>query len=187
MSWYYIIFNLTFIRFGRSTPPLPFAIQCLSMTEATHIMCTLQRMLEPILPEPSTSNLLRVLSSLSMVRTLLGDDQSGFYAVVIGSPTGIHHTRCESIHSVYITITWTMTSRESAINLQGNLAWQKIGQRDLAFHLHENLLDSQTPNGILSLWITIALHLHCVQWDVMLCNPSIVRCSLINILASLPL
>ncbi|KIM64932.1 hypothetical protein SCLCIDRAFT_113865, partial [Scleroderma citrinum Foug A] len=92
---------------GRSTPPLPFAIQCLSMTEATHVMRTLQCMLEPILPEPSTSNLLRVLSSSSTVRTLLGDDQSGFYAIVIGSPTGVHRTR------------------ESVINSQGNLAWPK--------------------------------------------------------------
>jgi len=74
------------------------------MDEATHVMRTLQRVLEPILPEPSTPDLLRVLSSSSMVRTLLGDDQNGFYAVVVGSPTGIHRTRCESIHFVYITI-----------------------------------------------------------------------------------
>jgi len=74
------------------------------MDEATHVMRTLQCILEPILPEPSTPDLLRVLSSLSMVQTLLGDDQNGFYAVVVGSPTGIHRTRCEYIHFVYITI-----------------------------------------------------------------------------------
>ena len=74
------------------------------MDEATHVMRTLQRVLEPILPEQSTPDLLRVLSSSSMVWTLLGDDQNGFYAIVVGSPTGIHRTGCESIHFVYITI-----------------------------------------------------------------------------------
>ena len=62
------------------------------MDEATFVMRTLQDALEPMLPEPSTSALLRVLSTSTNVHNL-SEDQDGFYAVVVGTPAGIHRTR----------------------------------------------------------------------------------------------
>ena len=70
------------------------------MDEATFVMRTLQDALEPILPEPSTSALLGVLSTSTNVHNLLSEDQDGFYAVIVGAPVGIHRTRYRSIHFV---------------------------------------------------------------------------------------
>ena len=69
------------------------------MDEATFVMRTLQDALEPMLPEPSTSALLRVLSTSTNVHNL-SEDQDGFYAVVVGTPAGIHRTRYRSIYFV---------------------------------------------------------------------------------------
>jgi len=74
-------------------PPLPIAIQCLSMDEARLVMRTLQSVLEPVLPEPKTSELLWVLNVSSTVRNLLSHVRDGFYAVAVGSPIGIHRTQ----------------------------------------------------------------------------------------------
>ncbi|KIM60069.1 hypothetical protein SCLCIDRAFT_124978, partial [Scleroderma citrinum Foug A] len=103
---------------GRSTPPLPLAIQCISLDEATFVMQTLWDVLEPILPEPSTSELLGALSTLTNVRNLLSEDQDGFYAVVVGAPAGIHHTR------------------DSAVNSESTFSWPKWERFDT---LHEAL------------------------------------------------
>ena len=70
------------------------------MDEAKIIMQTLQDALKPILPEPSTSQLLQVLGTSTNVRNLLSGDQDGFYAVVVGAPAGIHRTRYRSFHFV---------------------------------------------------------------------------------------
>lgn len=74
-------------------PPLPIAIQCMTMDEARLVMWTLQSVLEPVSPEPKTSELLQVLNASSTVWNLLSHNQDGFYAVAIGLPVGIHHTR----------------------------------------------------------------------------------------------
>ncbi|KIM62429.1 hypothetical protein SCLCIDRAFT_24966 [Scleroderma citrinum Foug A] len=79
-------------------------------------MQTLQRVLEPILPEPSTSELLKVLRTSTIVQNLLRDDQDGFYAVVVSAPadSGI-------------------PSRDSAINSESTFSWPKWERFD-TFH-----------------------------------------------------
>ena len=63
------------------------------MDEARHLLPVLQSLLEPLSPEPKTTELLRALNASSTVQKLLSHDQNGFYAVAVGSPVGIHCTR----------------------------------------------------------------------------------------------
>ena len=51
-----LLYYRPFFPCGRSTPPLPLAIQCISMDEVISIMETLQLGLEPLSPEPSCQN-----------------------------------------------------------------------------------------------------------------------------------
>ena len=80
------------LRCGKSTPPLPIAIQCKSQEEATLLMCTLEPVLNSMPSEPSPSLVLRLFSASPAVQNLLKDDQDGFYPVVVGAPSGIHRT-----------------------------------------------------------------------------------------------
>ncbi|KIJ58681.1 hypothetical protein HYDPIDRAFT_33924 [Hydnomerulius pinastri MD-312] len=76
----------------RATPPLPIAIQCISINEARFI----QRILQPLLnsgpPQLSTTDLLRIFESSFAVVNLLSGNRDGFYPVVVGTRVGIHRT-----------------------------------------------------------------------------------------------
>ncbi|KIK80790.1 hypothetical protein PAXRUDRAFT_157686 [Paxillus rubicundulus Ve08.2h10] len=81
---------------GRSTPPLPIAIQCLSTDEARTIQRTLHPLISSQPQQPTSSELLRILGSLRAVVNLLSSDLDGFYPVVVGTRVGIHCTRTEA-------------------------------------------------------------------------------------------
>ena len=57
------------------------------------VVQTLHGVLDPISPEPSPSELLTAFDTSCAVRNLLKGDHGGFYAVVVGAPSGIHRTR----------------------------------------------------------------------------------------------
>ncbi|KAI6105997.1 hypothetical protein EDD16DRAFT_209838 [Pisolithus croceorrhizus] len=83
-----------YIPCGRSTPPLPLAIEYTSMDEANLVMRTLRGVLDPLLPKPSTHKLVNVLTTSPAIQNLLLDaGQDGFYAVVVGNPAGVHRTK----------------------------------------------------------------------------------------------
>ncbi|KAF8833297.1 hypothetical protein BDN67DRAFT_1017724 [Paxillus ammoniavirescens] len=78
---------------GWSSPALPITIQCMSLAEARHVAGTLQNIVSPLPMHPDTTQLLAAFGDSPLVRTLLEDTTgSGFYAVVIGTPPGVHHT-----------------------------------------------------------------------------------------------
>ncbi|KIM67518.1 hypothetical protein SCLCIDRAFT_107622, partial [Scleroderma citrinum Foug A] len=95
-----------FIRCGRATPPLPFAIQCLSLNEAEHVTDTLQRIVVALPASPDHKQVLATLNK-PCVHTLL-DDKAGFHAVVIGGPPRVHRTD-ESTRTAEGTFQWTNT------------------------------------------------------------------------------
>ncbi|KAI5985170.1 hypothetical protein EDD15DRAFT_2374433 [Pisolithus albus] len=61
------------------------------MDEAKVVMQTLHTVLDPILPEPSTHELIRIISALPAIQNLL-NNTDGFYAVVVRRPPGVHQT-----------------------------------------------------------------------------------------------
>ncbi|KAI5987656.1 hypothetical protein EDD15DRAFT_2372016 [Pisolithus albus] len=79
-----------FIACGRGTPPIPLAIQCTSEHEARHVAMILQPVLDSLPRNPKHLQLLNAFDTPA-VRSLL-QDSTEFYAVVIGSPPGIHRT-----------------------------------------------------------------------------------------------
>ncbi|KAI6022366.1 hypothetical protein BKA83DRAFT_4493676 [Pisolithus microcarpus] len=95
-----------YIPCGRLTPPLPLAIECTSADEARVVMQTLHTVLDPILPEPSTHELVHIICTSPAIQNLLNDaDQDGFYAVVIGNPPGIHWTEEGAIQAA-VSFSW---------------------------------------------------------------------------------
>jgi len=82
--------NSPYIRCGSGTPPLPFTIQCKSENEARKVVNTLQPLMNSL---PDGANHTQLLTAFDnpAVWTLVSDEAS-FYAVVIGSPPGIHRT-----------------------------------------------------------------------------------------------
>ncbi|KIO00465.1 hypothetical protein M404DRAFT_29605 [Pisolithus tinctorius Marx 270] len=62
------------------------------MDEAKLVMQTLDSVLQPILPEPTTHDLVTFLNKSPAVRDLLKDTGDSFYAVVVGNPPGVHRT-----------------------------------------------------------------------------------------------
>lgn len=79
-----------YIRCGGGTPPLPLSIQCKSESEARKVVNTLQSHADSLPDGADHSQFLAAFDSPA-VRTLVSDEAS-FYAVVIGSPPGIHRT-----------------------------------------------------------------------------------------------
>ncbi|KAI6151214.1 hypothetical protein BKA82DRAFT_29765 [Pisolithus tinctorius] len=75
---------------GRATSPLPVAIQCKSENEARRVAGTLQGIVNS-LPHGADHTQILAAFDIPSVRTLL-EDEAGFYAIVIGSPPGIHRT-----------------------------------------------------------------------------------------------
>ncbi|KIM50668.1 hypothetical protein SCLCIDRAFT_144904, partial [Scleroderma citrinum Foug A] len=67
------------ISCGRPSPPLPFAIQCISFDKAKHVLRMLQRIVSPLQSQPSHQQLLAAFNNTS-VRGLL-DDDTGFHSV----------------------------------------------------------------------------------------------------------
>ena len=86
ISWY----TSPFIRCGHSTPPLPFAIQCVSLDEARDVATTLQDIVVKLSATPDHNELLAALKDSDACNLL--DDKAGFHAVVIGDPPGVHRT-----------------------------------------------------------------------------------------------
>ncbi|KAI6112961.1 hypothetical protein F5141DRAFT_1214279 [Pisolithus sp. B1] len=73
---------------------LPHHQPCTSREEAELVMETLHCVLDPLLPEPSTSALVNTLSTSPVTQNLLHNaGQDGFYAVVVGKPAGVHRTK----------------------------------------------------------------------------------------------
>lgn len=71
------------------TPPFPLAIQCITENEAKQVARTLQGIADASPPGADYKQLLAAFD-IPSVRTLFRDDV--FYAIVIGSPPGIHRT-----------------------------------------------------------------------------------------------
>ncbi|KAI6032477.1 hypothetical protein EDC04DRAFT_2605129 [Pisolithus marmoratus] len=88
------------LRCGRSSPPLPVAIQCLSSTKAKMIYDCLQPILKQALQSPHMSELLTILGQSDVVCNLLSDQSGEFYAVMVGQPMGIHCTRALALRSL---------------------------------------------------------------------------------------
>ena len=86
---------------GRLTPPLPLAIQCTSFEEAREVFSLLQGIVSSLVPQPSHHQLLAAFNNAT-VRGLLKNGP-GFYAVVIGSPPGIHRT--SYVHEIFLCST----------------------------------------------------------------------------------
>ncbi|KAI6094393.1 hypothetical protein EDD16DRAFT_884278 [Pisolithus croceorrhizus] len=72
------------LRCGCSSPPLPIAIQCLSLTEANMINDCFQNILQQLPRYPHTRELLTSLSKSDVVVNLLSDSTSTFHVVVVG-------------------------------------------------------------------------------------------------------
>ncbi|KIM50422.1 hypothetical protein SCLCIDRAFT_145516 [Scleroderma citrinum Foug A] len=79
-----------YIQCGSGTPPLPLAIQCKSENKARKVVNTLQPLVNSLLDGADHTQILTTFDNPA-IRTLVGDEGT-FYAVVIGSPPGIHHT-----------------------------------------------------------------------------------------------
>ncbi|KAI6030150.1 hypothetical protein EDC04DRAFT_2605437 [Pisolithus marmoratus] len=77
------------IKCGHSTPPLLLAIQCKSEDEVRQVARMLQSIINSLLHDTNHTQILAAFNVLD-VQTLL-EDEAGFYAIVIGSPPGIHH------------------------------------------------------------------------------------------------
>lgn len=86
-----------YIRCGGGTLPLPLAIQCKSENEARKVANTLQPLVNS-LPDGADHTQLLTAFDNPAVRTLVSDEAS-FYAVVIGSPPGIHRTAESASHA----------------------------------------------------------------------------------------
>lgn len=101
----YLLINYTSpqIDCGHSTPPLPLAIQCTSLKEASQVFRSLQGIISSLDTQPSHQRLLAAFNNIT-VRGLL-DDGPEFYAVVIGSPPGIHRTLY--VHEILLCSTGT--------------------------------------------------------------------------------
>ncbi|KAI5997498.1 hypothetical protein EDD15DRAFT_2364219 [Pisolithus albus] len=76
---------------GRSTPPLPIAIECESETEARQLHRIFQQTLKSLPPEPSPSDILTAFQHSEMVRHFFPDGSRDFYAVAIGAPAAATH------------------------------------------------------------------------------------------------
>ncbi|KAI6017259.1 hypothetical protein BKA83DRAFT_4481259 [Pisolithus microcarpus] len=93
---------------GRSSPPLPIAIQCLSLTEAKMINECFQAILQQLPCQPHTRELLTCLGKSDAVLNLLSDSTGTFYAVVVGQQVGIHRTRESALSSLdgFVFLYW---------------------------------------------------------------------------------
>ncbi|KIM55943.1 hypothetical protein SCLCIDRAFT_1220781 [Scleroderma citrinum Foug A] len=96
-AWVYGAGDCPYIRCGGGTPPLPLAIQCKSENEARKVANTLQLLVNS-LPDGADHTQLLAAFDNPAIRTLVSDEAS-FYAVVIGSPPGIHHTVESASHA----------------------------------------------------------------------------------------
>ncbi|KAG6377896.1 hypothetical protein JVT61DRAFT_14684 [Boletus reticuloceps] len=84
----------TAIKCGRATPPLPIAIQCLSMAEARALYFVVQPVVAAISSStPTTTELLSAFEAANDVRNFFAGTSAEFYAVIVGSPPGIHRSR----------------------------------------------------------------------------------------------
>ncbi|KAI5985869.1 hypothetical protein EDD15DRAFT_2373779 [Pisolithus albus] len=78
---------------GRSTPPLPIAIECESETEARSLYRIFQPTLSKLSPKSGPSDILTAFQHSDGIRNFFPNGTRDFYAVVIGAPAGIHRTR----------------------------------------------------------------------------------------------
>ncbi|KAI5981774.1 hypothetical protein EDD15DRAFT_2178670, partial [Pisolithus albus] len=88
------------MRCGRSSPPLPIAIQCLSLTEAKMVNDRLQPILQQAPSNPHTSDLIKILGQSEVVHQLFSNRTGNFYPVVVGQPAGIHRTKESALSSL---------------------------------------------------------------------------------------
>ncbi|KAI5999708.1 hypothetical protein EDD15DRAFT_2363039 [Pisolithus albus] len=88
------------MRCGRSSPPLPIAIQCLSLTEAKMVNDRLQPIMQQAPSNPHTSDLIKILGQSKVVHQLFSNQTSNFYPVVVGQPAGIHRTKESALSSL---------------------------------------------------------------------------------------
>ena len=125
-SW--AVLTSPYIHCGRSTPPLPIAIQCISMTEAQRVQSAMQHVLDSVTEvQPSTTQLLKAFGDSSAVRNLLLNGP--FYSVVVGSPPGIHRTRfgiC-SLSGAYVKI-WHAASQRQRNSFRTVVCSSKMGE-----------------------------------------------------------
>ncbi|KAI5980473.1 hypothetical protein EDD15DRAFT_2206119 [Pisolithus albus] len=116
---------------GRSTPPLPIAIECESEKEARQLHCIFQQTLKPLPQEPSPSDILTAFQHSETVRHFFPDGTRDFYAVAIGAPAGIHCTRHILISHVHVhTITPKLRHTEPEQRGQKALAFMIVKGQD---------------------------------------------------------
>lgn len=80
------------MKCGKSSPPLPIAVQCISQQEAQLVCRTLQPIINALPADLTSCQLLTALRGSPDVRSLLHDNE-GFHAVVVGAPPGVHRTK----------------------------------------------------------------------------------------------
>ncbi|KAI5989497.1 hypothetical protein EDD15DRAFT_2370530 [Pisolithus albus] len=76
---------------GRSTPPLPIAIECESEKEARQLHRIFQQTLKPLPQEPSPSDILTAFQHSETVQHFFPDGTRDFYTVAIGAPAAATH------------------------------------------------------------------------------------------------
>lgn len=108
------------IACGRSTPPLPIAIQCISMTEAKRIHNMLQPVITNLPPDPGSMDLIAAFSQSSAIHNLFSVDSTDFYSVAIGVSPGIHRTRYVNIILRSFISFDDSEARASALRSQGS-------------------------------------------------------------------
>jgi len=79
---------------GRSSPPLPIAIQCWSLAEARIVIAQLQPILDQAPRNLLTRDLLSLFGKSKKVRKIFNEHSKNFFPVVVGQRVGIHRTRC---------------------------------------------------------------------------------------------
>jgi hypothetical protein len=81
------------IRCGRGSPPLPIAIQCLNLVEGQALYKVIKPVVSALLATPTPTKLLEVFAGTDAVRNFFPPTMTEFYAVVVGSPPGVHRSR----------------------------------------------------------------------------------------------
>ena len=74
--------------------PLPIAIQYVSKEEVKYLHHVLYDAMSSLLDEPSSSEIVDILVQSQVVQTFCPDNTQDFYPVTIGTPPGIHETKC---------------------------------------------------------------------------------------------
>ncbi|KIK80168.1 hypothetical protein PAXRUDRAFT_159355, partial [Paxillus rubicundulus Ve08.2h10] len=111
---------------GQLSPPLPIAIQCVSLDEARHVPKALQGIVNSLPPNPDSTQLLTAFGDSPSIQTLLGD-HDGLYVVVIGVPPGVHRTRSVVVIRIFFQVKQKQYNSESVSRAEGTFRYPICG------------------------------------------------------------